>query len=70
MALNKPLTFDTVTENTTTRVHYLRLAIAVSSSSASVPLADVNREDVGISDCLPSEALSTLFMFVSSILLD
>ena len=42
---------------------YLRLAIAVSSSSASLPLAAVNREDICIVDCPASEkVLSMTFL--------
>jgi len=44
-------------KSTTISADYLRLAIAVSSSSASLPLTAVKREDVCITDCVPSETL-------------
>ena len=45
-------------KSTTISADYLRLAIAVSSSSASLPLAAVKRDDVCITDCVPSETIS------------
>jgi len=40
--------------------NYLRLAMAVSRSSASLPLAAVKRDDVCITDCPPPSTAWTL----------